>query len=104
MSNAQVKHVAHLYCYSLDSTDSSGFGRLVRKHTTDANAYVSVITVNQKPTVCLFAKQHLNAGEEIVISPGVLDSRKVCSIDHEQFNLKLTPLCHPREISQMKHN
>jgi hypothetical protein len=61
----------------LDSTDAVGMSSHVRKHETESNVYSKVILVKKRPALCLFAKQHIDAGEEIVMPDRDEDTAKV---------------------------
>ena len=51
--------------------------RHVRKHGTESNVYVKVILVKKRPALCLFAKRHIDAGEEIVMPDRDKDTAKL---------------------------
>lgn len=52
---------------SLDSRQSSGLGRFVNREE-QGNAYTKIVKYHGLPRICLFAKQDIDAGEEIIIS------------------------------------
>ena len=61
------------FIFSVDGTQSDGFGRLVNDIDTehDANAISKVVMVDNTPRICLFAKKNLTRGEELRYDYGV---------------------------------
>lgn len=63
-----VLFISYSFCFSLDSRHSSGLGRFVQRKDTEGNTHRVVMLHRGIPRICLFAKQDIDAGEELIIS------------------------------------
>jgi len=63
-----------LFVYSIDATTQPASGRRLGRlvnHSVTATAFPKLITVDNKPHLCLFASRFLEADEQILYDYGV---------------------------------